>query len=114
MQADILTPLSRHSLSDTLNLNLVEDWMVFDVGRYSTATVQAMGTTSWATAVITVYRSNTPYVTDGFALEDAETLGPGSDITATIDVSGCKYLILKLTTAEGSAASARIIACGKF
>jgi hypothetical protein len=113
MQADILSPFTGNNAS-AFNLNLVDNWAVYDVGRYVTASVQALATTAWATAVITVYRSNTPHPADVFALEDAETLGPGSDITATLDVSGFRYLVLKLTTAEGSAASARIIVCAKY
>ncbi len=41
----------------------------------------------------------------GFSAAAADTLGPGDDYVDGIDVNPTKFLIVKVTTVEGSAAS---------
>lgn len=113
LQADILRSSGQPSANaEALDLNAVGTELRYDVRRYSTASVAAVKLAAWATAVLTVYGS-----IDGvnaFALETPETLGPGSDMTGTIDTSSLGWLIVRVTTAEGSAVEAKVSALGKY
>lgn len=75
--------------------------IVLDCAGLNSATVQAEqeGVNAWSTGVLTVYRANR--ITDGtfFALETATTL-TADGITAGLDVSAFRYLIVAVTTAQ--------------
>lgn len=75
--------------------------LVLDCTGLNIGTVQAEieGGTAWSTGVLTVYRANR--ITDGtfFALETATTL-TADGITAGLDVSAFRYLIVAVTTAQ--------------
>lgn len=81
---------------------------------YSTCTVQLddLGATTWGTAVVTIKRSNRP-TGPWYALETTgagiNTIGPGGGMSGTINVSGCQYLGLFVTTAEGGGADKFIL-----
>lgn len=93
------------------NLNETEQEWVYDVRKYSTCSVQVIAQETWATAVLTLGRSNSGknYRT----LETPETLGPGSDMSSTIDCTGFGYLHVKCTTVEGSDKYADVFVLGK-
>lgn len=94
------------------DLNETNNEVRFFVGPYSVATISAVKETTWATAVLTLERS-----IDGsnwFALETAQTLGPGSALSATIDTSAIAWLRARLSTKEGSTVYAQIRAMGKY
>ena len=81
---------------------------------YSTCTVQLddLGATTWGMAVVTIKRSNRP-TGPWYALETTgagiNTIGPGGGMSGTINVSGCQYLGLFVTTAEGGGADKFIL-----
>lgn len=89
----------RFDLNDTNN-----QWVV-KLGDAENVTVTAEKQSTWATAVLTLYRSLDGF--NAYALESGVTLtGPAS--TAKIDCTGFDYLIIRLTTNEGSAVYANI------
>lgn len=91
------------------DLNATSNRWSIPVRGYATATVHGVvreGT--WATAVLTLKRSN-----DGLnsvALQDADsditTLGPGNDQTKRFATLGFDFLHIELTTVEGGTGSA--------
>ena len=86
----------------TLDLNVTQAAVYFDVANYVTFTLHTMilsGT--FGTAVLTVNRSN-----DGFrwfALETATTLGPGASMSNAIESLGFARVRVQVTTVEGAA-----------
>jgi hypothetical protein len=75
--------------------------MVLDCAGLNVATVQAqsIGATAWSTAVLTVYRSNVMPGSGVYALETVTTItAPG--ISAALDVSAFRYLIVSKTTTQ--------------
>ena len=93
------------------DLNYTNNVWAVDVAKYSTATVQAEAVTTWTTAIITVQRSDDGI--NGYGLETALTIGPASTVvppgmSTVIDVTGFKFLLLKLTTINGSAVYANL------
>lgn len=93
--------------TQTLDLAVADRMVVFDVSKYTDATV------------LTLQRGNEPApstlmvaLTNYFALSTPITLvAPG--ITAETDVSGFGYLAVKVTTPAGGAGTARIVLCAK-
>ena len=98
-----------------LELNSTQNELRYDVSKYELVTIQFKAETTWATAVITVYRS-----LDGvtaFALETPVTVGPGTGtpaaaMTPEIDVSSVSHLIVRVTTVEGSSLYVGVIMKG--
>lgn len=111
IQSEILKPMHGKQ-DDNFDLNITENELVYDMGPYSTYSVQVTPNTAWATAVITLSRSNdgkTPYTLE----EGITVLGPGAGMTSTLDCIGFARLMLRLTTNEGGAASCKVSVCGK-
>lgn len=76
--------------------------MVLDVSGLSVATVQAVsvGTTSWSTGQLTVKRSNI-VPDDGMQnLQSTTTITNAAQMTDELDVSGFKFLIVKVSTEQ--------------
>lgn len=76
--------------------------MVLDVSGMSVATVQAVsvGDTAWSTGQLTVNRSN---IFPGDGVENLETttqITNSADMTGALDVSGFKFLIVKVSTEQ--------------
>lgn len=111
LRSAILRPIDPQVSDKTFDLNVTNNYLRYDVREWSTVAIAATKQTSWGTAVLTVYRSLDGY--NPFALETAETLGPGDDVTGTIDTSAVPFLIVKVTTLEGSQKFADITATGK-
>lgn len=86
-------------------------YVKWDVRPLATVTVQAVAVTTWATATFAIERSLDGF--NWFALESADTLGPASDISTTIDCTGFAFLRARLSVAEGSQKFAIITAFGK-
>lgn len=107
-----LHPVLAGTDENYFDINAVNNELRYDVRAWSVVSVSAVKLqATWSTGVLTVYRS-----LDGcnpFALESSETLGPGDDITASLDVSGFPYLIVRLTTVEGTQRFVRVCVRGK-
>lgn len=91
------------------DLNQTGNELRFDVRQFTAFTVTARALNTWATAVLTVYRS-----TDGVATTiTTGTLSPATALAADIDTGSQPYVIVRLTTLEGSQQFATILVHGK-
>lgn len=106
-----MTPFRNCNLNGTASAPLQAgegNKVVVPAAGYSYATVQIVpvpsgtGGATWSTAVVTVKRTNDLAATPQ-ALESAVTVTSAAQMSPRIDVRGFGYLILELTTAEGSA-----------
>lgn len=111
-----IQPFQLKTLDNTVNasqfdLNVTGAFVAWDVRNVVVAVVQAVKVTTWATAILTLERS-----ADGqnwFALETAQTLGTGSDLSDTIDCAAIAYIRARISTPEGSQKFAVLTAFGK-
>lgn len=111
IQGSTLQPLyGRNAMAFPLNQAGAD--LVYDVRTIAVATVQAVPLAAWSAAVLTLYRSLNGSNLFPLGLAD-DTLGPGADMSATIDTSAFNYLIVRATTLEGSAAFAAVTVHGK-
>jgi hypothetical protein len=108
MTADILYPLNHSTAGEpAFNLGQTSNTLIYHVGAYDTCSVQMV--TQGTTGIVTLYRSN-----DGstpVALEIADTVGPGNDMSNTVDCSAFMYLHVRVTTTES--VYAKFIVIGK-
>jgi hypothetical protein len=96
-----------------IDANVAGDWRAFPVGPYVTGTIQAVAVVgAWATAVLTVERSNdgTTWVATA---PSATTIGASTTMTNTIDVSGINFLRARVSTVESAALTIKLVACFK-
>lgn len=103
------TPEMSGRPENTLDLNQTNISLVYYVGDAEVASVQFE--TDETTAQVTLYRSNDQHRV--FAFNDTITLGPGRDISDTIDCAGFKFLHVVVTTLAGAAAQGRFTVVGK-
>lgn len=91
----------------SFDVSVAKGELRYDVRAYSTVNIQAVFSVGTVAAVLTVYRSLDGY--NLFALETAQTLGPASALTTTIDTSGTAYLVLRTTTSEATRNAALLV-----
>ncbi len=106
-----LKPVDSVVNAANFDLNVTGAFVYWNVQSVVVLVVQAVAVTTWATAILTLERS-----CDGvnwFALETAQTLGTGSDLSNTIDCAAIAFVRAKVTTPEGSQKFAVITAFGK-
>jgi hypothetical protein len=108
-----LKPINVGDDGESLDLNETSNTLVYDVRKYSLVSVQADKQSTWATAVLTMYHSATGKAAIAAAAVTG-TLGPGSDYEKDIDVNTTAFLIVKVTTVEGSRFFADIAVYGAY
>lgn len=99
-------------ISRNFELNTANFVWVIPVQKYAAVTVHAEPVGTWATAIITIRRSNDGV--NGYALESATTLGPGAAMSPAIDTGAFNYLLCVLTTKENSSQFANLTAVCKY
>lgn len=99
-------------LIQDFELNTTGYWKAIRVAPYAAVTIQATPQTIWSTATVTIQRSNDGV--NGFALETPQTLGPGADMSKTIDTGAFNWLILRLAVVEGAGRFADFSAVCKY
>lgn len=99
-----------------LDLNQIGNRWAVDVSSYEVAGVVAQRVAAWGTAVLTVYMSPDGY--SRAALATPVTLGPltaGTHVlmSGAISTQHFPFLVIEVSTAEGSAAYADLVVTAK-
>ena len=111
IQPFFLKPLDAAVNASSFDLNVSGAFVCWDVRNIVVAVIQAVAVTTWGTAILTLERSIDGQV--WFALETAQTLGTGSDLSNTIDCAAIAFIRARVSTPEGSQKFAVITAFGK-
>lgn len=92
-----MSVIQRKAYKQAFDLSLSKNRWTVPTGGADTFTVSAEAITTWASGVITVYRSNDGIT--GYAQETAMTL-TAAGMKDQTDCSGYPYLIFEVTTTE--------------
>lgn len=95
-----------------IDANSLGDFRMIPVLNYAVGTIQAvLASGTWATAVLTVQRSNN--ATDWVNIVPSSVTITAAGMTALIDTTGYAWLRVVVTTAEGAASKIQLIGCFK-